>query len=283
MHDLPEAISKRPRVAQVWPLLAVGLLGLAVAVAAWIAVSVWEERLARAKFNDVAGDYATVVQNGVDEDLDKIRALRAFFDASVEVDATEFDLFTKQILAGYGNAMRLVWSPHVSRSERATFVAAQRKRGEPDYSIKTWVAQAPRAISTERDEYYPVLYSTAAFKRTGTVGTDLNSEPNRSSAIRRARDGNVMTIAQDVVLLNPFDENRMGFIAFLPVYRQGVPHDTIIERRRNITGVLAGVFRTAKVLDTILDKATLPRNVDQRWSRLSEQSFRVDKWSVCQG
>ena len=262
MHDLPEAISKRPRVAQVWPLLAVGLLGLAVVVAAWSAVSVWEERLARAKFNDVAGDYATVVQNGVDEDLDKIRALRAFFDASVEVDPREFGLFTKQILAGYGNAMRLVWSPRVSRSERATFVAAQRKRGEPDYSIKTWVAQAPRAISTERDEYYPVLYSTAAFKRTGTVGIDLNSEPNRSSAIRRARDGNVMTIAQDVFLLNPFDENRMGFIAFLPVYRQGVPHDTVIERRRNITGVLAGVFRTAKVLDSILDKATLPRNVD---------------------
>jgi hypothetical protein len=37
------------------------MLGVAVGVAAWIAVSIWEERLAKAKFNDVAADYTTVL------------------------------------------------------------------------------------------------------------------------------------------------------------------------------------------------------------------------------
>ena len=94
MHDFSETIGKKVRLAQIWSLLAVGLLGLAVAIAAWTALSVWEERLARAKFNDTAGDYATVIQSGLDEYLDKIRALGAFFDASDSIDATEFGLFT---------------------------------------------------------------------------------------------------------------------------------------------------------------------------------------------
>ena len=29
--------------------------------------------------------------------------------------------------------------------------------------------------------------------------------------------------------------------------------------------------------------AAPPANATQRWSRLSEQIFRVDKWSLCQG
>ena len=142
MHDLPEAISKRPRVAQVWPLLAVGLLGLAVVVAAWSAVSVWEERLARAKFNDVAGDYATVLQNGLNEYLDKIRALRAFYDASIEVDRREFALFTSQILAGYGDTMRLLWCPRVGRDERGAIERKARGNGLADFSIKAWARPA---------------------------------------------------------------------------------------------------------------------------------------------
>jgi CHASE1-domain containing sensor protein len=59
-----------------------------------LAVSAWEERLARAQFTDVAGDYATVLQNGLNEDLGKLVAMRAFYDSSVTVDPDEFDLFT---------------------------------------------------------------------------------------------------------------------------------------------------------------------------------------------
>ena len=44
--------------------VAAACLGLAVAVSAWCAVSIWEERLARAKFNAAAGDYASVLEDG---------------------------------------------------------------------------------------------------------------------------------------------------------------------------------------------------------------------------
>ncbi len=123
MPDLSDMMSKRRPLAHVWPLLVVGGLGLAVAIAAWMAVSVWEARLAKAKFNDVAGDYATVLQHGLDAYLDKIIALRALYDASEGVNRREFDLFTSRILAGHRDTMRLVWCPRVSGSERGAFRA----------------------------------------------------------------------------------------------------------------------------------------------------------------
>lgn len=80
------------------PLLAVACLGLLSAIFAWVTVSAWEERLDRQNFNNVAGDYATVLQSGLDEYLDKMRATRAFYDSSKEVDADEFTLFTDRSL-----------------------------------------------------------------------------------------------------------------------------------------------------------------------------------------
>jgi CHASE1-domain containing sensor protein len=95
-------------VSHAWPIVAAACLGLAVAVSAWFAVSIWEERLARAKFTAVAGDYASVLQNGLDDFLGKILALRAFYDSSVEVDPNEFSLFTSQINREHGDVMRLL-------------------------------------------------------------------------------------------------------------------------------------------------------------------------------
>jgi CHASE1-domain containing sensor protein len=89
MQDLSGALSKRLHLAQVWPLVAVGLLGLVLAAAAWITVSVWEERLAKARFNDVAGDYQAALQAGLDRYVDEIRAVRALYDASQSVDFRE--------------------------------------------------------------------------------------------------------------------------------------------------------------------------------------------------
>ena len=130
-------------------------LGLAVAVSAWFAVSIWEERLARAKFNAVAGDYASILQNGMDDFLGGIYALRAFYDSSHLVDRNEFVLFTSQFNRSQGDILRLIWCPRVAREQRATFERAQREKGFPDFAIETWSLSNPPSVSPERDEYFP--------------------------------------------------------------------------------------------------------------------------------
>ena len=260
---MTEPVKRRwPSIRPLWPLIGAACVGLAIAVAAWFAVSAWEERLAKASFTNVAGDYAAVLQNGLDQYLGKLLALRAFYDASHTVDPNEFDLFTSQITTGYDDAMRLVWAPRVTRYERAEFERKERAGGHPDFSIRTWSLSNPMAVSPERDEYFPILYSTVASKRSATLGTDLNSESARSEAIRRASEGNIIATAQGIQIRNPISGLRDAFLAMIPVYRRDADIESIEQRRRNTVGVIVGAFQTEGVFDAILARANLPQNVD---------------------
>jgi diguanylate cyclase (GGDEF)-like protein len=263
MTELSEVTRRNWQPARhVWPIVAAACLGFAVAVASWFAVSVWEERLAKAKFAALASEYATVLQTGLDEYLGKLLAVRAFYNASNHVDSTEFAVFTDQITHGYDDAMRLVWAPRVTRDERATFEREAMASGLADFHIRTWAPTDPMAISPPRDEYFPILYSTVASQRTATFGTDLNSEQVRSDAIRRARDGDKLATAQGIVLRNPISGLHEGFLAVIPAYRQGFAHNTIEERRRNTLGVIVGAFQTGTVFQAILRRAKLAQGVD---------------------
>jgi CHASE1-domain containing sensor protein len=223
MSDTQVVKSRWQLAGHSWPLLVAACLGLAVALSAWFVVSAWEERLAKAKFLDVAGDYATVLQNGLDEHLAKLLAVRAFFDSSVEVDAAEFELFTSQILTDYARTMRVAWCPRVVRDERVAFEAKESEfRGRP-FSIMTWAPHNPLSASPDRDEYFPIIFSTVLSARRATFGVDLNSETSRSQAIARARDGNVMATAQNVTMRDAIAGKRPAFFVALPVYRQGIP------------------------------------------------------------
>jgi CHASE1-domain containing sensor protein len=95
MLDLPDIRRKWQPIGHLWPILAAACFGLIV-VGAWFAVSIWEERLARSTFNSVAQDYADALKNGIKEYLGKILAVRAFYDASVEVEPEEFARFTER-------------------------------------------------------------------------------------------------------------------------------------------------------------------------------------------
>ncbi|HSK29607.1 MAG TPA: CHASE domain-containing protein, partial [Candidatus Limnocylindria bacterium] len=99
--------------------------------------------------------------------------------------------------------------------------------------MRTWAPTDPMEISPPRNEYFPILFSTVASKRSATFGTDLNSEAVRSKAIHRAREDNKIATAQDVMLRNPIGGLREGFLAVIPVYRKGDPGVTLEDRHRN--------------------------------------------------
>ena len=260
MMDLPENGPKWQLGRRFFPILVTVAIGLNVAVSSWFAVSAWEERLAKADFINVASDYAAVLQNGLDQYLSKLVAVRAFYDASVKVDPDEFDLFTSRLLRGQAALMRVTWSPRVTGDDRAVFEAKARAEGIAGFAIKTWAARGTLSPAPPQAEYFPVLYSTRLSKSVSALGVDLTSEPMRSQAIERARDGDRMATAPDVIIRGT--DGERGFFVTLPVYRRGMSQISADDRRRNTLGVLSGTFRTATVIDAILATKQLPRNVD---------------------
>src|SRR5262249_15611714 len=158
----------------------------------------------------------------------------------------------KQILDGQADTMRAIWCPYVARAERADFERKQIEAGLADYAIKSWRVSGPPPLSPAHDEYFPVLYSTTASKASATFGLDLNSEPVRSRAIQLARDNDLVATAQNILLRNPIDGSRLGFLYIAPVYRAGAPLATEEERHNNIRGVLIASFQTNAAIDSIL-------------------------------
>lgn len=208
----------------VWPIVTAACLGLAVAAASWWAVSAWETRLAQAKLKDTAKDYASALQHGFDQYLGRLLAVRAFYDASVEVDAAEFALFTGRILEGQGGKLRVIWSPRIVHEQRRAFESKGQAAGRSGFLIKTWSQSGRTAPAKPREEYYPILYSTQVAERVAPqLGMDLKTEPVRSGAVERARDSGSMATAQNILLRVPAGNERRGFFVALPVYRQGLP------------------------------------------------------------
>jgi CHASE1-domain containing sensor protein len=212
MLDAFEAGTKWRRRRHVLPILAVACLGVVVALSSWLAVSIWEGRLAKASFANVAGDYAAVLQNGLDQYLAKMIVMRAFYDSSVTVDPDEFDVFTGRILEGETSMMRVTWSPRVTRDERAEFERKAKGQGLANYEIKDWAPDGALAPAPERSDYFPILYSTPAANFPSVLGVDLNAEPARREALQRAQDGDRIATAPKVELHHAAGGDWRGFL-----------------------------------------------------------------------
>jgi diguanylate cyclase (GGDEF)-like protein len=250
-----------PRGRHLLPLLAVAALCLNVAFIAWFAVSNWEVRLAKTAFTSAASDYGDVLQRGLDDYLSKLAAVHAFYDSSVEVERGEFERFTGHILYDQDSVMRITWSPYVAGADREAFVRKVQRSGFPDFDIKDLAPNGELRPAPERSAYFPILYATPDPNLRPVIGLDLASDPARREALERARDGARMATTPDIELRG-VSGSRRGFFVALPVYRQGLPHQTIEERRRNADGILGGSFRTAAVVDEVLREAKLPGGMD---------------------
>ena len=211
MPDLPHVRRKWQPIGQLWPILAAACFGLVVAICAWFAVSIWEERLSRTKFNNTAQDYAEVLQNGLDDYLSKIVAVRAFYEASVEVEPDEFALFTKQILDGQTDKMRILWCPHVTRqsalssSERRSIRATADMPSRPGQRAalrtsrrrKTSISRCSTRPSRQRLRQRSAWTSTPSRREAGrfsVLATIMPSRPRKTSrcAIRSTVLGPVL-------------------------------------------------------------------------------------------
>jgi CHASE1-domain containing sensor protein len=132
---------KRTWRPYVWASIATAVVGLALSVAAWLAVSVREDRLAELELSASADSHALILQDGIGDYMDTVGALRALF-ASQEDDVAreEFRGFTDFLLRGQTAILGASWIPRVTRADRAAHELAAVGEGLPGYHIKSIAA-----------------------------------------------------------------------------------------------------------------------------------------------
>jgi diguanylate cyclase (GGDEF)-like protein len=240
----------RRRIRHVAPVLTVGIVGVAVSIFFWYVTATSENHAFVQEFDGRANNQSIILQNGIDDYWDKLYAVRALFDSSTQpITREEFEKFSNSLLKGHAAILNIAWIPRVRREERAAHEAVAVQDGLTDYHIRAIARDGSLPISPERDEYFPKYYSTEA-RNSPVYGLDLNDGGVRERVVNHIRDGNVLSTSPPL-LLHIGQGDRRGFWAGVPVYARGLPHETTEDRRRNLLGIVQGVFQIGVMIDGI--------------------------------
>jgi GGDEF domain-containing protein/CHASE1-domain containing sensor protein len=242
------------------PAIAATVIGLALSVAAWLVVSDWEDRLAAHDFSTRANSHALILQNGIDEYIHDIAALRALFQSSEQgVGRQQFMTFSESLLRNRPAILATSWIPRIMADQREAHEVAAGREGLTGYRIHSAAADGSLSQSADASEYFPVLYSSKEPPGSPVYGRNLNDGGVRQEALERARDADQIAATSRFILRS--GEGNDGFFVVMPVYRAGLPHDTVQDRRRNL-GLVRGVFQIGVMIETILATRTTPAGLD---------------------
>lgn len=236
-------------------------IGITVTVAAFGVMVQRDDSDAERQFGVLAENHFMVLQNGLNEYVNRLKAVRALFDSSVgPVTRNEFDAFAQPLLRENAAIVTLSWVPRVTAVERIANEQAGVFQGLPGYRIKAMGADGKMTVSPERSEYYPIFYATVP-KTSPLYGLDLGSEKATLAELDRSRDDDRLgfTPVATLVSIGAVDG---GFLFSLPVYKRGSRHDSIEDRRRNLIGFVHGSVITSRMIATIITDNKTPKGLD---------------------
>jgi diguanylate cyclase (GGDEF)-like protein len=233
------------------PVLVAVAAGVLLSLAGAFAVAQWEERVATVEFEGVAETQAIVMQNGMNEYISRLVALRTLFEsANEEITRSEFETFSGRLFEHHPGILRVAWVPRINRKERAEYEAAAIGDGISGYRIKSLVADGRTATAPESDEYFPVFFSTEP-KTSVVYGLDYSTEPSRRATLERARDSDQITALRTRLYETNGGLRPQGVLVCVPVYAKGTSRTTIADRRRNLAGFVVGIFDLPLLLQAI--------------------------------
>ncbi|MGN6570454.1 MAG: putative bifunctional diguanylate cyclase/phosphodiesterase [Pseudolabrys sp.] len=221
----------------------------------------WENRQAEHNIEQTGATHFMAMQTGLDEYVNKLRALRARFASDEAVSRSEFEGFTDRLLDRDKAIQNLNWVPLVRRDQRAQFEDAAHADGITGYRIRDNVPNRSGPPAGDRPEYLPIYYSTERNRGARIYGIDLLSDPKLRTRLLAAADTDTMSTVPDFIL-HSRDGARSGILMSLPVYTVGAPVDTIAERRKNLRGFVHGAFVTADAMERIVTEGTTPVGFD---------------------
>ena len=184
--------------------------------------------------------------------LNVLRSLGSFYAASTMVDRKGFNIFVAHTLDTMQGIQALGWDPRILSSEREAFETSLKQEGYQKNQITERNAEHQQVPAVQRPEYVPVSFIVPYQGNEAALGYDVYSDRLRHEAIDKARDsGEIATTAR--ITLVQEQGKQYGVLAFLPIYRNSLPHQTLEQRQSNISGYIVGVFRGGDIVTAALN------------------------------
>jgi diguanylate cyclase (GGDEF)-like protein/PAS domain S-box-containing protein len=217
-------------------LLAVlpGLILLVGSTAAWQQSSLLREREVRAytdRLNFNLNEVAISLTHRLKANVQILRGVAGLFAASRSVSREEFANYARSLglAENYPGIQGIGFSEWIAPGEKGRHIERLRGEGFADYAIRP---------SGERDGYSAIIYlEPFDWRNRRAFGYDMWSEPVRRAAMARARDEGRAAMTRKVTLVQETEQDvQAGFLIYVPVYRNGLPTDTVEARRAALRG-----------------------------------------------
>jgi len=178
-----------------------------------------------------------------------LRSQASFFDIKSNITRKDWqNAYEKQqIVNNLPGFQALAHQVIIKPNEVAEHEKMIRNQGFPNYQIN------PKG---KRDIYTAIIFIEPFSDRNlKAFGYDTFSDPVRREAMEMARDLNIATLTKKITLVQETDKNiQAGSIMFVPVYKSGLPINTIAERQIAITGWVSAPYRLSDFMTGILDE-----------------------------
>ena len=212
-----------------WPALIGLVTALPVGAGAWM-MSRYEDAAERARFEQAAAQAAQSLALRLHQCDTRMLALAAWLDsAGPTVDAAGWQRMEARLRLGLSGACTgtVAFMPILAQGDVAAHEATQSARLGQPYQV-----QPPGP----RPWYTPIaLIAPASEQNRRVLGKDPWHDPGRRSVLERARDSG-RPAATGRIGLRVISDNAKALILQAPVYRQGLPLDTVEQRRAALFG-----------------------------------------------
>ena len=241
--SMPAVKADRHLLATHWLGVALVLLcGLGLSLAMSRAAGEDTSRNARVRFEAAALSGGDEVERRFAAYVEVLTGLRALFSTG-DVSREAFARYAESLdlRRSFPGFQVLNFAPRVPGDGRGAFEQALQRDLGGRYSINP---------PGERDEYQPLAMIAPLSGNERYLGKDIAAFPDVRAALESARDTGRLSASGKMIQIRG-QEGQIGLAMRLPVYRPGMPLDTVEQRRAAYAGSVGAGFMVTRMLQDL--------------------------------
>ena len=221
------------------------ILLIALSITALRTFNSYQSALDRAygDFVSDVNDTQDKISENLNADAQLLQSATALFAASDTVTREDWHLFVEHSKTDKtpNHELGVGYVMNIAKNKIRQHIEKIRKEGFPDYDVST---------EGVRQYYSPVVFlEPFTGANLKVFGYDNMLEPVRRSALEQARDSNMITLSGKIILRQETDTNlQTGVLIFAPVYKNGMPVNTVWQRRAAIKGWAYQAYRMSDLM-----------------------------------
>ncbi len=230
-----------------WKSILILIVGFGITGLAVYYTRIDEREIRNREFTLVCNDIRTKILTRLHAHAQLLRTGSAFFAGSDTVSRNNWKTFIEcaKVDRNLPGIQGVGFTKIIPANKLSEHIQEVRREGFPDYTVKP---------SGKRDVYTSIVYlEPFAGRNLRAFGYDMFSEPVRRKAMEVARDSNVAMLTGRVLLVQETSKDvQSGTLMYVPVYRNGMPVNTVEQRRAAILGWVYSPYRMNDLMHGIL-------------------------------